>query len=97
MNAFAWPFASDSLFCQLTAEKVSVSSHFHPVSLRNLADVPELALLGGLRPIIADIAKFPHVISSSFAMHHTELCSNLVAYGNKLESETEADEMQSIK
>lgn len=55
-----------------------------------MAGVPELELLGGLRLITFDLAKFPSVISS-FVMHHTELCSSLVAYDNKLEIETEAD------
>lgn len=55
-----------------------------------MAGVPELELLGGLRLITFDLAEFPSVISS-FVMHHTELCSSLVAYDNKLEIETEAD------
>lgn len=55
-----------------------------------MADVPELELLGGLRPITFYVAKFPYVISS-FVMHHIELCSSLAAYDNKLETETEAD------
>lgn len=55
-----------------------------------MADVPELELLGGLRPITFHLAKFPYVISS-FVMHDIELCSSLAAYDNKLETETEAD------
>lgn len=59
-----------------------------------MGDVPELELLGGLKPITFDLAKFPYVISS-FVMHHTELCSSLAAYDNKLETETAADGKQS--
>lgn len=54
-----------------------------------MADIPELELLGGFRPITFDLAKFPHMVSS-FVMHHTEFCSSLVAYENKLEIETKA-------
>lgn len=58
-----------------------------------MADVPELELLGGLRFITFDLAKFLYVISS-FVMHHTALCSSLAAYDcaeiiswNKLETD----------
>lgn len=49
-----WPFVLTP-----TAEKISAVSHiFHPVSQSNLPVVPELALLGGLRPIVVAETSF---------------------------------------